>query len=178
MMIRMVRVFRLLRLVTRLKPLEVIVDAFVSGMKDVAWILVLCMLILFISGIIVTNWFLGNSALPPDTQERYFRSVGMSMVTLLRVMTMDWWDVITDTGDHVPVSYAFFFAFLVLAGFGIMGLFAAGDCQAWAARDHCSNGVQRFSLGLGACPVLCCTWQCMMHPLHDACMLQCSWSRC
>ena len=86
---------------------------------------VLCVLALFICGIVTTVWFSEHKDLPLEVREAYWSSVGQSMISLLRIMTLDWWDIIVETGAHVRSSYVFLVGFLVLAGFGIMGLFAA-----------------------------------------------------
>jgi len=122
---RMVRSFRLTRLFTKFQQLEKIIAAFVSGMQDVAWILVLCLLALFMCGIFCTLWLSKNEDLPLEYRQEFFPSVGVSMLSLFRVMTLDWWEVVHPAGVGVPMSYIFMLAFTVVMGLGMMGLFGA-----------------------------------------------------
>ena len=81
----MMRVLRLGRLLVKLKPLNQITAAFLRGMADVFWILVLAFLLLFMGSLLLTEWLRDSAAIPLEVKEKYYPSVPSTMLTLFKV---------------------------------------------------------------------------------------------
>jgi len=123
--LRLFRILRVVRLMSSLRRMEMIIDAFLTGMKEVIWIMAIMFLVLYMGGVVLTQWLAENEDLPMEYREQWYSSVGMSMLTLFKVMTMEWSDIVSVTGKHVQAAYFFYVGFLIFCGMGMMGLFAA-----------------------------------------------------
>ena len=122
----MFRIFRLARLTYMLSQLEMIVNAFIAGMIATMGALLLVVFSLFTGAVFTTFWLLkDNDSLDEEHRDKWWGSMGSSMISLLRIMTFDWAEIVMETGYSVPMAYAFLLAFMVLAGLGVMSLFAA-----------------------------------------------------
>lgn len=124
---RLLRIFRVARLVSSLKELEVILSSFVNSLSAVTWVAVLTVIMLYIFGVIATLSFGRSEALAkavPESQV-YFGSVARSMFTMLQIMTMEWVEPTRAIGEYYQTAWPFFIAFLFFAGIGVLNLFTA-----------------------------------------------------
>ena len=83
---RMFRAFRALRIMQRLNKLRVIVQALLSALPSVAWVVVLLLIIYYVFAVIGTNLF---AELSPE----YFGTLGRSAYSLFQITMAD------DIGD-------------------------------------------------------------------------------
>ena len=81
-LLRLLRVFRLAKALPRLRS---IVEALISGFSVVGWI---CVLIIVFNYIVACMLMLGLMESDPF----HFGSVGRSMMTVLRIETLDGWE--------------------------------------------------------------------------------------
>lgn len=128
--IRLLRIFRFFRLVAVLKELNLLVEAFVGSLVAVGWVAVLMIILLYIFGVVTTNWFGNDSDLLADSSVAaydHFGTVSRSMLTLLQMITFDSWasGVARPIVLKVPAAGFFFVFFLGIAALGLMNLLTA-----------------------------------------------------
>ena len=133
--IRAFRIFRALRLVTRIKIMKNLVLAVFSVMPRMNAIGLLLALIFYIFGVMMTLLFKDLYS-EGQTEEDYFGHLGMTMFTLFQMMTMDDWAGISRQVIAVYFwSWVPFFAFVVISAFVVVNLIIAVICDAVASLN-------------------------------------------
>ena len=85
--LRLLRLMRLLKLVGKVKQLQLIVMGLINGLRAVWYILVLMLLIFYLFAVMGVDAFRKNDPF-------HFGSVGVAMLTLFRMSTLeDWSDI-------------------------------------------------------------------------------------
>lgn len=108
---RLLRVFRVLRLVSMVPELRLLINALIKAIPRMGYIALLMFVIFYIYAAIGSILFHGiNEALWGD--------VSISMLTLFRVATFeDWTDVMYETMAVYPISWVFYLSFIFLTAF-------------------------------------------------------------
>ena len=88
--LRLLRLMRLLKLVSKVKQLQVIVMGLINGLSSVKYILLLMLLVFYMFAVLGVATFRRNNPF-------FFGSIGIAMVTLFRVATLDSWSAIMYT---------------------------------------------------------------------------------
>lgn len=121
-MLRTLRIFRVLRLVSVVPKMRRVVAALLSAIPGMASILAVLLVIFYIASVLTTQLF--GHADDPALQE-LFGSVGDSMFTLFQLMTLEGWvqDIAEPTMALFPHSWLFFVLFIIITTFAVLNLF-------------------------------------------------------
>ncbi|MFN2287696.1 MAG: ion transporter [Chromatocurvus sp.] len=113
---RLLRVFRVLRLVSVVPELRSLINALLKSIPRMSHIALLMFIIFYIYGAIGSLFFAGvNEALWGD--------VAISMLTLFRVATFeDWTDVMYETMATFPLSWIYYLTFIFLTAFVFLNM--------------------------------------------------------
>ena len=134
--IRAFRIFRALRLITRIKIMKNLVLAVFSVMPRMNAIGLLLGLIFYIFGVMMTQLFQDLYS-DGKTAEDYFSNLGLTMFTLFQMMTLDDWAGIARQVVAVYFwAWVPFFVFVVVSGFIVVNLIIAVICDAVASLNE------------------------------------------
>lgn len=133
--IRAFRIFRALRLVTRIKIMKNLLLALFGVMPRMAAIGLMLMLIFYIFAVMCTQLF-KDLHVQGKTDFDYFGNMFATLLTLFQMMTLDEWAGITrevqaiHTWAWVPI-----FAYVIISGFVVVNLIIAVICDAISALN-------------------------------------------
>lgn len=113
---RLVRVFRVLRMVSIIPELRTLLNSLVRALPQLGYVVLLMFIIFYIYAAIGATFFAGiNSDLWGD--------IAISMLTLFRVMTFeDWTDVMYETMTVYPLSWAYYLSFIFFTAFAFLNM--------------------------------------------------------
>mmetsp|Transcript_8824 Transcript_8824/g.19794 ORF Transcript_8824/g.19794 Transcript_8824/m.19794 type:complete len:355 (+) Transcript_8824:255-1319(+) len=129
--IRAFRIFRALRIITRIETMRNLVAALFNIMPRLGAITALLLLIFYIFGVLFTQLF-GELELSGD----YFTRLDYSLFTLFVMMTMEWADVARECMAEIWWAWAPFVAFIMITGFIVFNLIIAVVCDAVAVIEN------------------------------------------
>ena len=129
--IRTFRIFRALRLVTRVKVLKNLVTALFSVGPRMCGIGALLMLIFYIYGVMCTVLFKDLYA-NGVTDTDYFSRLDLSFWTLFVMMTLDWTNVSRQVMSKYSWSWMVFVSFVMITSFMVYNLVIAVVCDSVA----------------------------------------------
>ena len=119
MIARLARLLRVVRLVSTIPELRLIVSTLVRSIPSMMHVMTLMSVIFYIYAI--TGYQLFHEHDPT-----HWRSLGIALLTLFRVVTLeDWTDVMYTAMDFHPMAWLFFVSFVVLGTFVVINLFIA-----------------------------------------------------
>eukprot|EP00567_Pseudictyota_dubia_P011992 CAMPEP_0197457692 /NCGR_PEP_ID=MMETSP1175-20131217/46745_1 /TAXON_ID=1003142 /ORGANISM="Triceratium dubium, Strain CCMP147" /LENGTH=460 /DNA_ID=CAMNT_0042992127 /DNA_START=139 /DNA_END=1521 /DNA_ORIENTATION=+ len=133
--IRAFRIFRALRLITRVQTLRKLVTALMDVIPNMTAIGLLLMLVFYIFAVMFTVLFKDLYELGA-TEEDYFSSLSKTLFTLFQMMTMDWSEPARQVMAVYPWAWAPFVLFVAVSGFMVFNLIIAVVCDAVAAVEH------------------------------------------
>ncbi|GHF98133.1 ion transporter [Thalassotalea marina] len=108
---RLLRVFRVLRLVSMVPELRLLINALIKAIPRMGYIALLMFVIFYIYAAI-------GSIVFHEINEVLWGDVSISMLTLFRVATFeDWTDVMYETMAVYPMSWLFYLSFIFLTAF-------------------------------------------------------------
>ena len=130
---RVVRLFRLLRLVSGTEKLRQIVATLVRAIPSVFYILVLMSIIGYMYAVAGYHFFHSHDPF-------HWGSLQVSALTLFRVITFEGWTDIMDTAmDLNPLAWIYFVSFIVISGFVAVNLFVAAIINEWDEAERARN---------------------------------------
>mmetsp|Transcript_11582 Transcript_11582/g.25403 ORF Transcript_11582/g.25403 Transcript_11582/m.25403 type:complete len:390 (-) Transcript_11582:355-1524(-) len=141
--IRAFRIFRALRIITRIETMRNLVTALFDIMPRLGAITALLLLIFYIFAVLFTQLF-GELELSGD----YFSRLDYSLLTLFVMMTMEWADVARECMAIKWWAWAPFVAFIMITGFIVFNLIIAVVCDAVAVIDNKEDLVPDFLGGM------------------------------
>ena len=116
---RLIRLLRVFRLVSTLPELRLIVATLVRSVPGMANVIVLMSIIFYVYGVMGYHLF-------HEHDPEHWSSLGISLLTLFRVVTLeDWTDVMYTAMELHPMAWVFFVSFVVVGTFVIINLFIA-----------------------------------------------------
>ncbi len=119
MVARLVRLLRVLRLISAVPEIRLIVNTLLRSIPSLANILVLLFLLFYIYG--VTGYFLYHTHDP-----LHWETLGMSMITLFRVLTLeDWTDIMYKAMELNFYHWTYFVSFVIITTFVVINMFVA-----------------------------------------------------
>jgi len=119
MIARLARLLRVLRLISALPELRLIVSTLLRSIPGMANVMLLMSVIFYIYAIMGFHLF-------HEHDPEHWRNVGISLLTLFRIATLeDWTDVMYKGMELAPMAWAYFVSFVVLGTFVIINLFIA-----------------------------------------------------
>jgi len=108
---RLLRVFRVLRLVSMVPELRLLINALIKAIPRMGYIVLLMFVIFYIYAAV-------GSILFHPINDVLWGDVSISMLTLFRVATFeDWTDVMYETMAVYPMSWIFYLSFIFLTAF-------------------------------------------------------------
>jgi len=130
---RLLRVFRVLRLVSVIPELRSLINALLKAIPPMAYIALLMFIIFYIYGAIGSLLFGGIN-------EELWGDVTISMLTLFRVVTFeDWTDVMYETMAVYPLSWVFYITFIFLTAFVFLNMMVGAILEVMTA-EHQTQG--------------------------------------
>ena len=108
---RLLRIFRVLRLVAIIPELRVLLSAFMTAIPRMGYVSLLMFIIFYIYGAMGSIFF---ASINPELWE----NISISMLTLFRVATFeDWTDVMYETMAVYPISWLYYLTFIFVVAF-------------------------------------------------------------
>ncbi len=108
---RLLRIFRVLRLVSIIPELRVLLNAFVRAIPRMGYVSLLMFVIFYIYAATGSMFF-------HDINQKLWANITVSMLTLFRVATFeDWTDVMYETMEVYPLSWAYYLSFIFIVAF-------------------------------------------------------------
>ncbi len=113
---RLLRIFRVLRLVSIIPELRVLLNAFVTAIPRMVYVSVLMFIFFYIYAAMGSIFF---SKINPELWD----NITISMLTLFRVATFeDWTDVMYETMEVYPFSWIFYLTFIFIVAFVFLNM--------------------------------------------------------
>ncbi|MGR5500223.1 ion transporter [Vibrio sp. DNB22_10_4] len=113
---RLLRVFRVLRLVSAVPQLKLLINALIKAIPKMGYIAVLMFIIFYIYAVI-------GSLVFSDINDILWGDVSISMLTLFRIATFeDWTDVMYETMMVYPISWVYYLTFIFLTAFVFLNM--------------------------------------------------------
>lgn len=113
---RLIRVFRVLRMVSIIPELRVLLNSLIKALPQLAYVLLLMFIIFYIYAAIGTTMF-------ESINPTLWGDIAVSLLTLFRVMTFeDWTDVMYETQEVYPLSWIFYLSFIFFTAFAFLNM--------------------------------------------------------
>ena len=113
---RLIRVFRVLRLVSIIPELRILISALLKALPPMGYVLLLMFIMFYIYAAVGS--FLFESINP-----KLWGDIAVAMLTLFRVVTFeDWTDVMYETMEVYPLSWMFYLSFIFLNAFVFLNM--------------------------------------------------------
>lgn len=113
---RLVRVFRVLRMVSFIPELRILLVSLVKALPQLGYVMLLMFIIFYIYAAI-------GSTLFENINPTLWGDISISLLTLFRVMTFeDWTDVMYETMEVYPLSWAFYLSFIFFTAFAFLNM--------------------------------------------------------
>lgn len=113
---RLVRIFRVLRMVSVIPELRILLNSLVRAMPQLGYVILLMFIIFYIYAAIGSTLF---STINPDL----WGDISLALLTLFRVMTFeDWTDVMYQTMHVYPISWIYYLSFIFLTAFAFLNM--------------------------------------------------------
>lgn len=116
--LRTLRVFRVLRLLSKVPSMRKVVEALFRALPGMGSIAALIALIFYVGAVLATNLFGAKFA-------EWFGSVGASMYTLFQIMTLESWSmgIVRPVMAVHPLAWTFFVPFILITTFAVLNLY-------------------------------------------------------
>ena len=116
---RLARLLRVLRVVTVVPQLRVIVSTLIRSLPGLGHVMLLLFCIFYVYAIVGVHLF-------RDHDPTHWRSLGIALLSLFRVMTLeDWTDIMYVAMEVHPMAWLFFVSFVMLAAVIMINLVIA-----------------------------------------------------
>ncbi|MCG8394082.1 MAG: ion transporter [Pseudomonadales bacterium] len=113
---RLLRVFRVLRLVSVVPELRFLINSLIKAIPRMGYIALLMFIIFYIYAAMGSMFF-------ASVDETLWGDVAISMLTLFRVATFeDWTDVMYATMESYPLSWLYYLSFIFLTAFVFLNM--------------------------------------------------------
>jgi voltage-gated sodium channel len=130
---RLLRVFRVLRLVSVVPELRSLINALLKAIPRMGYIALLMFIIFYIYGAIGSLFF-------ANVNEFLWGDVSVAMLTLFRVATFeDWTDVMYETMEVHPLSWIYYLTFIFLTAFVFLNMMVGAILDVMTAEQNASN---------------------------------------
>ncbi len=119
MVARLARLMRVMRLISTIKELRVIVGALVRSIPSVANVMMLMGIIVYVYAVVGHQLF-------SETDPAHWRTLGISLLTLFEVITLEGWaEIMAAAMEEHPLSWLYFVSFVVVGTFVVANLVIA-----------------------------------------------------
>ena len=143
---RLLRVFRVLRLVSMVPELRLLINALIKAIPRMGYIALLMFVIFYIYAAVGSIIFNGIN-------EELWGDVSISMLTLFRVATFeDWTDVMYETMAVYPISWVFYLSFIFLTAFIFLNMMVGTILEVMHEEHEQHRAQQHGEVGEGGEP--------------------------
>ncbi|QBG37552.1 ion transporter [Litorilituus sediminis] len=143
---RLLRVFRVLRLVSMVPELRLLINALLKAIPRMGYIALLMFVIFYIYAAI-------GSMLYHQINEVLWGDVSISMLTLFRVATFeDWTDVMYETMAVYPISWIYYLSFIFLTAFVFLNMMVGTVLEVMGQEHEKFRAEQHGETGDGGEP--------------------------
>ncbi|MGI8594392.1 MAG: ion transporter [Solirubrobacteraceae bacterium] len=116
-LLRAVRLLRVFRLLSVLPELRVLTLALVRSIAPIFGMGLMILLLLYVYGMV--GWLLYAQSNP-----EYFQDIGVAMLTLFKMLTLEGWpDIYDDVARANPWAFLYFVSFILLSSFVLFNMF-------------------------------------------------------
>ena len=116
-LLRVVRLLRVFRLLSVLPELRVLTLALVRSIAPIFGIGLVVLLLLYVYGMV--GWLLYE-----DSNPEYFQDIGVAMLTLFKMLTLEGWpDIYDEVARGNPWAWVYFVSFVLLSSFILFNMF-------------------------------------------------------
>jgi voltage-gated sodium channel len=113
---RLLRVFRVLRLVSIIPELRILMNAFVRAIPRMGYVSLLMFIIFYIYAAMGSMFF-------SEVNRELWGNITISMLTLFRIATFeDWTDVMYETMAVHPLSWSYYLSFIFIVAFVFLNM--------------------------------------------------------
>ena len=113
---RLIRIFRVLRMVSIIPELRILMNSLIRALPQLGYVCLLMFIIFYIYAAVGTSFF-------EEVNPELWGDIALSLLTLFRVMTFeDWTDVMYETMEVYPWSWAFYLTFIFLTAFAFLNM--------------------------------------------------------
>lgn len=113
---RLVRVFRVLRMISIIPELRVLMNSFFRAMPRLGYVMTLMFIIFYIYAAFGSMFF-------KDINPTYWNDIAIAMLTLFRIMTFEGWtEILYETMAVYPWSWVYFISFIFLTTFAFLNM--------------------------------------------------------
>jgi voltage-gated sodium channel len=134
---RLLRIFRVLRLVSIIPELRVLLNAFLSAIPRMGYVSLMMFIIFYIYAAMGSIFF-------GQINPALWGNIAVSLLTLFRVATFeDWTDVMYETMEAYPLSWMFYLSFIFVVAFIFLNMMI-GIVLETLQREH-----EQFNRELG-----------------------------
>ena len=138
--LRSLRILRALRLITAVPSLKRVVTALISALPGMGSIVLLLGLVFYVGAVMATKLF-ADVEFGPE-KDRFFGTLGASLISLFQVMTLDSWssNIMRPVLAVHPHAWIFFVPFVLVTAFTALNLFigvvvSALESEGQSARE-------------------------------------------
>jgi len=143
---RLLRVFRVLRLVSMVPELRLLINALLKAIPRMGYIALLMFVIFYIYAAI-------GSMLFNQINDVLWGDVSISMLTLFRVATFeDWTDVMYETMAVHPLSWIYYLSFIFLTAFVFLNMMVGTVLEVMSQEHESFRAEQHGETGEGGEP--------------------------
>lgn len=113
---RLIRIFRVLRMVSIIPELRMLLNSLLKAMPQLGYVMLLMFIIFYIYAAVGSTFF-------ASINKDLWGDITLSLLTLFRVMTFeDWTDVMYETMEVYPLSWAFYLTFIFFTAFAFLNM--------------------------------------------------------
>jgi voltage-gated sodium channel len=113
---RLLRIFRVLRLVSIIPELRILMNAFVTAIPRMGYVSLLMFIIFYIYAAMGSMFF-------HEINRELWGNITIAMLTLFRIATFeDWTDVMYETMTVYPLSWSFYLSFIFIVAFVFLNM--------------------------------------------------------
>jgi voltage-gated sodium channel len=132
---RLLRVFRVLRLISIIPELRVLLNAFLRAIPRMGYVALLMFIVFYIYAAMGSMFF---NRINPEL----WSNISVSMLTLFRIATFeDWTDVMYETMHVHPLSWIYYLTFIFIVAFVFLNMMI-GIVLETLQREHESHSLQ------------------------------------
>jgi voltage-gated sodium channel len=143
---RLLRVFRVLRLVSMVPELRLLINALLKAIPRMGYIALLMFVIFYIYAAVGSMFF-------HQINEVLWGDVSISMLTLFRVATFeDWTDVMYETMAVHPLSWVYYLSFIFLTAFVFLNMMVGTVLEVMSQEHEDFRAEQHGETGEGGEP--------------------------
>ncbi|WP_166268885.1 ion transporter [Marinobacter caseinilyticus] len=133
---RLLRVFRVLRLVSVVPELRFLINSLLKAIPRMAYIALLMFIIFYIYGAMGSMFF-------ASVDQFLWGDVAVAMLTLFRVATFeDWTDVMYGTMEAYPLSWIYYLSFIFLTAFVFLNMMVGTILEVMSEEQNAKQAKQ------------------------------------